>query len=141
MTPTLALPPPRIGQAKTPPWAQALLRAGAPPGLLRLITLAPSTLAQITFEPLRGVPFTQLANVTGVPAMSVPLAQLPSGLPAGVQFMADHGEECRLCPGRAAGARVPLAGAEGSARRLKRPLRRVAAQSLPALHNGPRAGC
>jgi len=39
------------------------------------------------------VPFTQLANVTGVPAMSVPLCQFQDGLPLGMHFMASHGTE------------------------------------------------
>jgi amidase len=39
------------------------------------------------------VPFTQLANLTGVPAMSVPLHVTTGGLPLGVQFVAGHGGE------------------------------------------------
>jgi len=50
----------------------------------------------VTLENLRGIPFTQLANVTGVPAMSVPLHTFPNGLPLGIHFLADHGGEGRL---------------------------------------------
>lgn len=41
-------------------------------------------------------PYTQLANLTGQPAMSVPVHVSESGLPIGVQFMAQKGEEHRL---------------------------------------------
>ena len=42
------------------------------------------------------VPFTQLANFTGRPAMSVPLYWTTSGLPLGVQFVARLGGEGML---------------------------------------------
>ena len=41
-------------------------------------------------------PYTQLANLTGQPAMSVPVHVSDSGLPIGVQFMAAKGQEHRL---------------------------------------------
>ncbi|WP_042225282.1 amidase family protein [Oceanobacillus manasiensis] len=41
-------------------------------------------------------PYTQLANLTGQPAMSVPVHLTESGLPLGVQVMAGKGEEHRL---------------------------------------------
>ncbi|WP_010651683.1 amidase [Oceanobacillus massiliensis] len=41
-------------------------------------------------------PFTQLANLTGQPAMSVPLYRSKANLPLGVQVMAQKGEEHRL---------------------------------------------
>ena len=47
-------------------------------------------LIQDTF---RWVPFTQLANLTGLPAMSVPLHKSASGLPIGMQFTAPAGGE------------------------------------------------
>jgi amidase len=93
LTPTLAAPPPRVGALKTPAWATSLMRGAMPLGLGRLIPLARDTIEQVTLENLRGVPFTQLANVTGVPAMSVPLCSFDSGLPLGMHFMADHGGE------------------------------------------------
>lgn len=41
-------------------------------------------------------PFTQLANLTGQPAMSVPVHLSKEGMPLGVQMIANKGEEDRL---------------------------------------------
>ena len=41
-------------------------------------------------------PNTQLFNVTGQPAMSVPLHWTPAGLPVGVQFAARLGDDATL---------------------------------------------
>jgi amidase len=41
-------------------------------------------------------PFTSLFNVTGQPAMSMPLRWSPAGLPIGVQFAARYGDEATL---------------------------------------------
>jgi amidase len=38
-------------------------------------------------------PFTALQNITGQPAISLPLAWSKSGLPIGVQFVGRFGEE------------------------------------------------
>ena len=51
---------------------------------------------KLAFEQLAPVPFTQLANLTGQPAMSVPLHWGSDGLPRGVQFMAPVGGEATL---------------------------------------------
>jgi amidase len=54
-------------------------------------------------DPLRGyyrgiefVPFTPIANVTGQPAMSVPLFWNSEGLPIGTHFVARYGDEATL---------------------------------------------
>jgi amidase len=96
MTPTLALPPARVGQRTTPAWAEQAMRIGMPFGLSRVLPLASGTIEHAVLENLKRVPFTQLANVTGVPAMSVPLEQFSDGLPLGIQFVAEHGGEGTL---------------------------------------------
>ncbi|NLA26456.1 MAG: hypothetical protein GX878_03580, partial [Firmicutes bacterium] len=45
---------------------------------------------------LERTPFTQLSNLTGQPAMSVPLHMSPEGLPVGVQVIAAKGREDTL---------------------------------------------
>ncbi|HKP59443.1 MAG TPA: amidase [Polyangiales bacterium] len=93
MTPTLAMPAPRIGELAPPPLAATTLRALQPFGLGRLLPFVSSIIERMELENLRRVPFTQLANLTGVPAMSVPLQQFPDGMPLGIQFLAGHGGE------------------------------------------------
>ncbi|NUS55243.1 MAG: amidase, partial [Streptomycetaceae bacterium] len=92
LTPTLAHPPARIGQLATPAWmetASRLLLAVRGAGLLAKTDLVD----RIADENLRWTPYTQLANITGRPAMSVPTYWTPSGLPLGVQFVAGLGGE------------------------------------------------
>jgi amidase len=67
------------------------------PGIVRLFK---KSLLAITTEEARKhgdkTPFTQLANITGQPAMSVPLHWSHDGLPCGVQFVAPFGDEMTL---------------------------------------------
>jgi len=99
LTPTLAHPPVRHG-AGDPPAAQRvaldLLDRTGLLGLLARLGALDRTIAQIARESLQFVPFTQLANLTGTPAMSVPLHWTADGLPLGVQFIAPFGREDRL---------------------------------------------
>ncbi|CAN5695082.1 amidase [soil metagenome] len=74
LTPTLAEPPPLLGTFDSPPE-----------------------------DPLRGyfraasyVPFTPIFNVTGQPAMSVPLYWTDAGLPVGAHFAGRFGDEATL---------------------------------------------
>ena len=95
LTPTLAGPPPRIGALATPRWQQLALRP-----LLRLPSaralIRSGIVEQMARDNLRHVPFTQLANLTGTPAMSVPLHTTAAGLPLGSQFVAPPGGETLL---------------------------------------------
>jgi amidase len=95
LTPTVAALPARIG-ATQPSTAEVFqletavrLRAG---GLL----VAGGMVEEIANEHLARTPFTQLANLTGQPAMSVPLWWSGEGLPCGVQFVAPFGDEAAL---------------------------------------------
>lgn len=95
LLPTVAMPPPRIGELEPGPLVRALQRLALylPVGRWMLDS---RFLERMTFENLERTPFTLAANLAGVPAMSVPLHWDRSGLPVGVQFMAPWGEEGRL---------------------------------------------
>lgn len=92
MTPVLAQPPPRIGEVATPAWQHVAMKILLALGLSRVI-LKSGMIEQMVRENLKWVPFTQLGNLTGVPAMSVPLHMTADGLPMGVHFVAPHGGE------------------------------------------------
>ena len=73
LSPTLATPPPRLGHlGPDVPFATSLRRLGS------------------------FIPFTPIQNVSGGPAISLPLAQSESGLPIGVQFASAMGTERTL---------------------------------------------
>ena len=99
MTPTLAHPPIRHGQGDPPPAQQKLLDILDHVGLIRLLGRLGALdrmIDQVAREALQYVPFTQLANLAGTPAMSVPLHWTADGLPLGVQFVGRFGDEGRL---------------------------------------------
>lgn len=73
LTPTLAHPPPPLGH------------------------LSPDVDFAVQFERLIAyVPFTPAFNVSGAPAISLPLARTAGGLPIGLQFGANRGQEALL---------------------------------------------
>jgi amidase len=99
LTPTVAYPAIAHGEGDPSAAEQAVLNILERVGLLGLLAragLLAGTVDKIARDSLQYVPFTQLANLTGTPAMSVPLHWTADGLPLGVQFVARFGEEDRL---------------------------------------------
>lgn len=92
LTPTLAEPPVRIGALETPAFVKAAGHAVMRLGLVGQLART-GLWKQVILTNLATVPFTQLANMTGRPAMSVPGYRTPQGLPLGVQFVAPLGGE------------------------------------------------
>lgn len=95
LTPTLAMPPVVTG-ALQPKGSQLTamkllgrLNAG---GLINRFS-GIDVLSEHVFE---FMPYTPLFNVTGQPAMSVPLCWNDEGLPIGMQFVGRYGEEATL---------------------------------------------
>lgn len=92
LTPTLATAPGAIGSTAVPAWQVAALRLVATLGLSKVAVKA-GVVEQLVRDNMAWLPFTQLANITGLPAMSVPLHWDEQGLPSGVHFMAPMGQE------------------------------------------------
>ncbi len=93
LTPTMATPPPLIGEFKPHAWEKNILE------FLRRVPYGP-LLRKLT-KKMAGkyfafTPFTPLFNITGQPAMSVPLYWDQAGLPIGIQFAGRYGDEATL---------------------------------------------
>lgn len=95
ITPTTAYPAAKIGELDTPPGQAFLIKFLLATGATRLLKSTGSDL-DVAMKNLKFTPFTQLANLAGLPAMSVPMASSTDGMPIGVQFIAPFSEEERL---------------------------------------------
>jgi len=93
LTPATAFTAPRVGELTFSLEEQQKLRAAINDASNEE---KQSVVYDMFLPSLTYTPFTQLANLTGQPAMSVPVYVSDEGLPLGVQIMAQKGEENRL---------------------------------------------
>src|SRR5690606_24083890 len=92
MTPTTAMPPSRIGELDLRTFEKTLIRTVGSLGLGGILKKS-GFVDQLAYKSLERTPFTQLANFTGQPAMTLPMHITKEGLPCGVQVMARRGRE------------------------------------------------
>lgn len=95
LTPTLGSEPVEIGEFDLGLIDKLGTKVVNAFGLQKLLMKSGMTKKQALIN-LEKLPFTQLANLTGQPAMSVPLYWTESGLPLGSQFIAPMGDEKTL---------------------------------------------
>ncbi|MBL8717602.1 MAG: amidase [Myxococcales bacterium] len=95
-TPTCAAPPVKIGELLPKPWellALGALKHASPTVVGPVLEKSLFALAETSFA---ATPNTMLFNMTGQPAMSVPLFVNAQNLPIGTQFAARYGDEATL---------------------------------------------
>lgn len=92
LTPTTATTAPRIDQPLNSPEELATMA--------KITELSPAEQQQFIWDQwlaaLTKSPFTQQANLTGEPAISLPTYVSDEGLPLGIQFVAGKGQEAKL---------------------------------------------
>jgi amidase len=95
LSPTLSAPPIAVGALRTPESLESIGELARKLGLAKFLRKT-SLLQDTVRRNLAWTPYTQLANLTGRPAMSVPLYWTPDGLPLGVQFVGALDSEAML---------------------------------------------
>lgn len=95
LTPTLASPPARTGETKHKPLESLLIKIVGQFSKANFTSMS-AIIDELAIESMAGNPFTPIANITGLPAMSVPLHWTGDGLPCGVQFIGRFGDEATL---------------------------------------------
>ncbi|OBK22877.1 amidase [Mycobacterium asiaticum] len=95
LTPTLATPPPRVGEFDLPVPLQRAADALLKTRTARMLRYT-KIVDDMVDKNLGWVPYTQLANLTGRPAISLPLHWTADSLPLGVQFVAPLAGESLL---------------------------------------------
>lgn len=96
ISPTTALPPAKLGEQALP-WIEALGARLTLGMKMTAVMRATGLVEKMALQQLARVPFTQLANFTGLPAASIPAGRCYGGqLPVGVQLMAPRGGEDRI---------------------------------------------
>ncbi|MDY6831558.1 MAG: amidase family protein [Thermodesulfobacteriota bacterium] len=95
LIPTNAQLPPVIGANRLSVFEKAGSAVIHALGLEKLL-IASGLVEKTGYRSLALTPFTQLANLCGLPAMSVPLHWSAGGLPCGCQFVAPFGREDML---------------------------------------------
>jgi amidase len=95
LTPTLGLPPPLHG-ALNPKGIEAQAEDLVAALNLTPVLRLPGLVARMAGRVYNFIPWTPLANVAGLPSMSVPLCWNAEGLPIGVMFTARYGDDAGL---------------------------------------------
>jgi amidase len=95
LSPTLGLPPPRIGQLQ-PSEAERRLQELIVSAHLSPVLKLDSLVQAIAAKTFAFIPYTPLANVVGLPSASLPLSWNAQGLPVGVMLTGRFGDEATL---------------------------------------------
>lgn len=95
LTPTLGTPPPAIGAFDLPVVLQRAADVLVKTRTAKLLRFT-NIVDDMVGKNLGWIPYTQLANLTGRPAISLPLHWTTDGLPMGVQFVAPLAGESML---------------------------------------------